>query len=168
MKKLLMVIPLVLLLYFTFGCQKGEEVAEEGLTKEEVNVVLGEVVKVYNNADMDACDKAYSTDLVYYDPLGGGEIVGIDAFKEMIRALHEERLSINVSFNETFINDDKFAFLCTVKETLLDGAKIESSAMGIVHMVNGKIVKATTYYDTKSVLEQMGFKIIPPEEPEKE
>ena len=29
MKKLLMVIPLVILLCFTFGCQQGEEVAEE-------------------------------------------------------------------------------------------------------------------------------------------
>jgi len=34
MKKLLMVIPLVILLCFTFGCQQGEEPAEE--TKEEV------------------------------------------------------------------------------------------------------------------------------------
>ena len=29
MKKLLTVIPLVILFCFTFGCQKGEEVAEE-------------------------------------------------------------------------------------------------------------------------------------------
>ncbi len=29
MKKLLMIIPLVILLWFTFGCQQGEEVAEE-------------------------------------------------------------------------------------------------------------------------------------------
>ncbi len=34
MKKLLMIIPLVILLCFTFGCQQGEEVAEE--TKEEI------------------------------------------------------------------------------------------------------------------------------------
>ncbi|TET69109.1 MAG: hypothetical protein E3J56_10285, partial [Candidatus Aminicenantes bacterium] len=29
MKKLLMILPLVILLCFTFGCQQGEEVAEE-------------------------------------------------------------------------------------------------------------------------------------------
>jgi len=40
MKKLLMILPLVFLLCFTFGCQQGEEVAEEAmvaaLTEEDV------------------------------------------------------------------------------------------------------------------------------------
>ena len=36
MKKLLTIIPLVFLLCFTFGCQKGEEVAEEVKTEQEV------------------------------------------------------------------------------------------------------------------------------------
>jgi ketosteroid isomerase-like protein len=166
MKKLLMISPLVFLLCFAFSCQQAEEVAKEGLTEEEVNAILAEVVKVYNNADMEACDKVYSADLVYYDPLAGGEIVGIDAFKEMIRALHKERTIVNISIDETFIKGDKFAILCTVKETLLNGVEIESSAMVIVRIVDGKIAKATAYYDTKSVLEQMGFKIVPPEEPE--
>jgi hypothetical protein len=36
MKKLLLVIPLVILLCFTFGCQQGEEVAEEAIPDELV------------------------------------------------------------------------------------------------------------------------------------
>jgi ketosteroid isomerase-like protein len=43
MKKLLTIIPLVFLLCFTFGCQQGEEVAEEvepiGLTDEDVAAI---------------------------------------------------------------------------------------------------------------------------------
>ncbi len=38
MKKLLMVIPLVLLLCFTFGCQQGEEVAEEPVVDVEADI----------------------------------------------------------------------------------------------------------------------------------
>jgi len=165
MKKLLMILPLVLLLCFTFGCQKAEEVAEEGLTEEEVNVVVGEVIKIWNNADMAAVDKVYSSDIVYSDPLSG-EAGGIDAFKEMVQTAHKERTSINLSIDETFIKNDKLAALWTAKETLLNGAEIVVSGVSIVNTVNGKIVKETVYYDTKKVLEEMGFKIILPEEQE--
>jgi uncharacterized protein (TIGR02246 family) len=45
MRKLLIVIPLVFLLCFTFSCQKGEEVAEKGITEEEVNAINKEVLE---------------------------------------------------------------------------------------------------------------------------
>ncbi|NIM59869.1 MAG: hypothetical protein GTO16_13160, partial [Candidatus Aminicenantes bacterium] len=38
MKKLLSVIPLVILLCFTFGCQQGEEVAEEPVVDVEADI----------------------------------------------------------------------------------------------------------------------------------
>jgi proline iminopeptidase len=41
MKKLFMVLPLVLLLCFTFGCQKGEEVAEEPVVDVEADIEEG-------------------------------------------------------------------------------------------------------------------------------
>ena len=167
MKKLFMLLPLVFLLCVTFSCQQGEEVAEEGLTEEDVNVMIGDILKIWNNADMDAVDRVYSVDIVYSDPLQG-DTVGIDAFKEMIRTVQKERTSINLSVDETFIKNDKLAALWTAKETLLSGAEIELSGMTIVHTVDGKAVKEILYYDTKKLLEQMGFKIIPPEEPEKQ
>ncbi len=161
------IIPLALILSLTFSCQKPtEEAVEEGLTEEEVNAIMGEGVKVYNNADMDACDKVFSADYVEHDPLEG-EIVGIDAFKESIRALHEENSSINLSIDETFIKGDKVAALWTWKVTTINGAEIEISGVNIVRIVDGKLAESSYYYDTKNLLEQMGFKIIPPEEPEK-
>jgi len=165
-KKLFMVIPLVFLLCFTFGCQQAEEVAEEGLTEEEANAIMGEVLKVYNNADMDACDKVFSADYVDNDPLEG-ETVGIDAFKKKIRATHEEYSSFNLSFDESFVKDDKFAVLWAINETHISGAEIENSGVAIGSIVDGKITEVTYYYDTKNMLEQMGFKIVPPKEPEK-
>jgi len=161
------IIPLALILCLTFGCQKPtEEAVEEGLTEEEVNAIMGEVVKVYNNADMDACDKVFSADYVEHDPLEGDR-VGIDAFKESIRATHEEYSSVNLSIDETFIKGDKVAVLWTWKVTHISGAEIEISGVNIVRVVDGKLAESNYYYDTKKVLEQMGFKIIPPEELEK-
>lgn len=165
MKKLFTILPLAILLCFTFACQQGEEKAEEGLSEEQVNALIGEVLKAWNNADMDACAKAYSPDIVFSDPLLG-EIVGIDAFKEMIQGLHDERTSFNLSIDEIFIKGDKLAALWTDKETLLSGVEIETSGVSITNIKDGKIAKEILYFDTKKMLEQMGFKIIPPEEKE--
>lgn len=166
MKKLFIVVPLVFLLCFAFSCQQPtEEAAEGGLTEEEVNATVEEILKIWNNADMDAIDKVYSPDIVYSDPLQG-DTVGIDAFKEMVQTLHKERESIQLFIDETFVKNDKLAALWTAKETLLSGEELNISGVSIVHIVDGKAVKETLYYDTKKVLEQMGFKIIPPEKPE--
>jgi len=166
MKKLLMVIPLVFLICFAFGCQKDEEVAEGGLTEEEVNAIIGEVLKAWNNADMDACANAYSTDVVFSNPLQG-ETIGLDAFKEMIRSYHDERASFNLSIDEMFTKNDKFAVLWSTNETLMSGAEMKVSGMSTGRFEEGKIAEETLYFDTKKVLEHMGFKVIPPEEPEK-
>ena len=166
MKKLFMVIPLVFLLCFTFGCQQGEEVAEEGLTEEEVDVLMAEVVKAYNNADMEACDRVFSADYVEHDPLSG-DTIGLDAFKERIRTSHEMYSSIDLSIHENFIKGDKVAVLATWKVTHISGAEIELSVVNIMRIEDGKFVESTYYYDTKKELEQWGYKIIPPEEQEK-
>jgi len=52
MKKLLMVIPLVLLLCFTFSCQKGEEVAEEpAVDAEAIKSLIDDYSKAWNEGD---------------------------------------------------------------------------------------------------------------------
>jgi len=58
MKKLLMVIPLVFLLCFTFGCQQGEEVAEEPTVDVEADVeaikgMVDEWMALYNAGDFE-------------------------------------------------------------------------------------------------------------------
>jgi uncharacterized protein (TIGR02246 family) len=58
MKKLLMILPMVFLLCFTFGCQKAEEVAEEPVVDVEADVevlknMLDEWMALYNAGDLE-------------------------------------------------------------------------------------------------------------------
>ena len=58
MKKIFVVIPLVFLFCFAFGCQQGEEVAEEPVVEVEVDVatlknMLDEWVVLYNAGDFE-------------------------------------------------------------------------------------------------------------------
>jgi ketosteroid isomerase-like protein len=73
MKKLLMIIPLVILLCFTFGCQKAEEVAEEPMVDVEADV---EKIKTWFEnekmavleADVNAEMELYTEDTVWMPP----------------------------------------------------------------------------------------------------
>ena len=75
MKKLLMVLPLVFLLCFTFCCQQGEEVAEEvgvaPLSDEDVAAIkaLGPALdKAALAGDWDAVDALFTEDVVMMGP----------------------------------------------------------------------------------------------------
>ena len=166
MKKLCIILPLVFLLCLIFSCQKAEEVTEEGLTEEEVNAIMEDALKVWNNADMDAVDRVYSADYVEHDPMRG-DTIGLDAFKELLTSYYENYSSMDLSINETFIKNDKVAGLWTWKATHISGAEIDISVVTIMRIEDGKIAELTYYYDTLKEAEQMGYKIIPPEKQEK-
>ncbi len=75
MKKLLMIIPLVILLCFTFGCQQGEEVTEEAgvkaLSDEDVAAIkaLGPALdKSALAGDWDAVGSLFTEDVVMMGP----------------------------------------------------------------------------------------------------
>jgi len=73
MKKLLMVIPLVFLLCFTFSCQKAEEVAEEPAVdvEAEEKAVLkadGDWLKSVSDRDIERVLEYYADDAVWLVP----------------------------------------------------------------------------------------------------
>jgi ketosteroid isomerase-like protein len=88
MKKLFMVLQLVLLLCFTFGCQQGEEVAEEPVVDVEAEV---EAIKVWfdqylssvNAGDVDNLIALYAENTVIL-PSNGSIVEGRDAFRQWI------------------------------------------------------------------------------------
>ncbi len=75
MKKLLMIIPLVILLCFTFGCQQGEEVAEEvgvkALSDDDVAAIKAsteEFIQAVRSGDSAAFAAMYTEDAVFMPP----------------------------------------------------------------------------------------------------
>ena len=73
MKKLLTIIPLVILLCFAFGCQQGEEVAEEPVVdvaaeKEAVLKVLEMTADAEKRQDADAAVEFFTDDVIVQAP----------------------------------------------------------------------------------------------------
>ena len=65
MKKLLMVIPLVILLCFTFSCQQGEEVAEERAVDVEADVKALKALSDEYDVSLNAGDAEKLVSLYY-------------------------------------------------------------------------------------------------------
>jgi len=105
MKKLLMVIPLVILLCFTFGCQQGEEVAEEvgvkALSNEDVAAIketIQALVKASLAGDWDSFFATFTEDVVWMWP-NQPATEGLQALKERpswVRAVEQEMSAIDI------------------------------------------------------------------------
>ena len=70
MKKLLMVIPLVILLCFTFGCQAYEEKPTVDIEAdvEAIKSLSDEIMKAYNEGDLEALTAIVAEDVVFMPP----------------------------------------------------------------------------------------------------
>jgi len=106
MKKLLLILPLVFLLCFTFGCQQAEEVAEEPgvkpLTDEDVAAIkaLGPAI---NEASLignwDSFFMMFTENMLMMIP-NMPAIKGREAYKELIMSMGVKFTEANYQFNE--------------------------------------------------------------------
>ncbi|HDZ27582.1 hypothetical protein LCGC14_0447640 [marine sediment metagenome] len=111
MNKLLMVIPLVILLCFAFGCQQGEEIAEEagiaGLSDEDVAAIKtanDAYVQAALEGGMEATTEFYTEDTIMV-VAGGPMIQGREALKEERKALSKASATVT-AFNQTIVKID--------------------------------------------------------------
>ena len=107
MKKLLLVIPLVILLCFAFGCQQGEEAAEEPAVdveadKEAIKKITDDFNAALNAGDIDKLVSLFTDDAVRIPP-NEPALIG----KEAIRGLFQQQLDQFTVQNEGVIVDLK-------------------------------------------------------------
>ena len=105
MKKLLMILPLVILLCFTFSCQQGEEVAEEPVVDVEADVAT---IKAFfapyspaiNSGDLDGWISLFTDDAIFMPP-DSVILKGKEAGREFARPFYEQLdMEISISIDE--------------------------------------------------------------------
>jgi steroid delta-isomerase-like uncharacterized protein len=175
MKKLLMIIPLVILFCFTFSCQ---EQAEEGITEEEA-IAIGDVyVKARNEVNLALLDEIYAPDVVVHDCSSPEDIIGLEALKKYYSYTHRALPDLYATIDETIVKGDKIVWVWTFSATntgpfhtpLGDipatGRKVQFSGVAIDRVDEGKLVEEWVYFNVLQVLQQLGFTITPPQPPE--
>jgi len=102
MKKLLMVLPLVFLLCFTFSCQKSEEVAEEPVVDinadvEAIKALFAHNSSVINSGDLEGWIDQFTEDAIFMPP-NSAVLKGKEAGREFARPWYEQ---LNMEFDLT-------------------------------------------------------------------
>jgi len=179
MKKLIL-IPLVLLLCFTFSCQKQvTEEVPEGITEEEAKAFMDAILEIWNEGNLDLVDEFYSADYVRHYVDIYEDIVGIDAYKQWIANTRTIFPDFNVTQEgEMIAKGDKIISRWIVEGTNSGplntpfgsfpstGKKARFYGVFIIHIVDGKIAEEWLYFNQASLLQQLGFTLTPPQPPE--
>ena len=171
MKKLLMTIPLVILLCFTFSCQKQ---VEEGLTEEKAKAITDQVLKIWNEGDLAKADELYGPEYVRHHPTPSVN-ASLDDLKNMVISLRTSFPDCTFTFDDILVKGDKIVTFATFSGTNtgpLDdlpttGKKVRVSGVYIYYIVNGKIAEEWTFFNLLDYYQQLGYTLTPPGPPEK-
>ena len=171
MKKFLMIIPLVILLCFTFGCQQGEDVSNEEELRE---IVLRVIEEAWNQGKMEVLDEHFSPEYVYHR-FPFPDVEGLEAYKQYIADTRNGYPDFKLTVEEMIIKGD----VAVVRGTFSGTNTGESPTLGIPatgkqvtfkwcsvsHRVNGKTAEEWNYVDWLGFMQQLGFTLTPPQPP---
>ena len=171
MKKLLLVLPLVFLLCFTFACQDKEAMAELEAMKaqaavEEQNIALVKRhYEAWNSGDAEALKEIFSPDYVYHS--GPGQEVSYEQMMEWLKPQMEAFPDRVFSVEDILSKGDKvvsrFIFKGTHEGDIeilpATGKKFEIFGIEIFRVENGKIVESWDLHDSLSMWLQLGIEL---------
>jgi len=172
MKKLFMVLPLVFLLCFTFGCQQQ---GEEELTLEDARAIIDNFLKFRNEGDLVSADKVMHPECVIRYPNLPEEIVGLEAYKEYDKMTRIAFPDFKMTIDDFFVKDDKIVLYWALDATNTGplmtpmgelpptNKKIRISGIAVSHIVDGKIKEDDAYFDMLNMMQQLGFTLTPPQ-----
>ncbi len=161
---------ILFLLCLTFRCQQQ---VEEGITEEEAKALVERDMEIYNEGNLTLLNEHINSNYVEHDAALPEDIVGIDAYKEYVTNLRTNYPDLNFTVEELIVKDDRIVWrwilTATNTGTTSDipptGKKMRIEGVGILRVVDGKIVERLPYYNEATMLRQLGFTITPPQEP---
>jgi steroid delta-isomerase-like uncharacterized protein len=165
------IIALVLLLGFTFNCQKQ---GAKGITEEEARVLLNRLMEIHNEGNLALAEEIFDPEVVLRYPILPEPLVGIDAFKTLMKNTAISFPDFNGEINELIVKGDKIWCRYTITGTntgpLGDlpptGKTFRITGLAVTRVVNGKIVEDETFWNVLDLYQQLGFTLTPPQPPE--
>ncbi len=177
MKKLLMIIPLVILLCFTFGCQNKEAMAEleefkaQAEVEEQNKELIKRMYEVINKGDIEAYAEMLAPEYVWYMPSRSTKPISREGTIEFVREARNAFLDCHWSLEDVIAEGDivlsRFIFRGThigeFQGIPATGNKVEMSGFMMTRIENGKCVEDKEEADTLGMMMQLGMELKPKE-----
>ena len=178
MKKFLMILSLVLVLCFVYGCQDKEAMAELEAMKAQAEVeeqnkeVIRNYLKEMDDGNFDSLYEAYAPDARLYYPSNSSEPMSIEQAIPMAKSFYAAFPDFSHSIEELIAVGDKVVLRAIDRGTHqgefngipATGETIEMGVIAIFHFKDGKIVEAREEGDMLGMMTQLGMELKPKEE----
>jgi steroid delta-isomerase-like uncharacterized protein len=159
-----------LILLMSFLILSCDQLFEEGITADEAKALVEKDQKIWNEGNMAMADEIIATDYVQRSTASSENLVGIDAFKELIINVRTQFPDFSITVEELIVKDDKIVWRWimtgtntgSVSDIPPTGKKMQCEGGGILHVVDGKIVERLIFYNEADMLTQLGYTITPP------
>ena len=179
MKKLLTIIPLVILLCFTFGCQDKaameelEEFRAQAALEEENKALVIRYTEAWESGNLEAIKEIFSPDFVWHAPVGLD--ISSEEYIESNRKNMEQRKvafpDMTIINEDVIVKGDKVITRYTLRGTHIGnvegipatGNKIEFSGIEIIRIENGKIAESWEENNLLRFYQQLGMELKPKE-----
>ena len=166
---LIPVIAFAVLVIFMAGCESQEKIKLE----EHKAYAQREIDEAYNKGNLDVLDEHYATDFIYHIP-PQPDIEGLEAYKKFVAGNRSGYPDIQITIEEIFAEGEIVAMRWTYRGTHTGdsptlgipptGKKVTFTGCTVTHWMDGKIVEVWNYVDYLGLIQQLGFKIVPPQE----
>jgi predicted ester cyclase len=178
MKKIFAIIPLVVLLCFSFGCQDKEAMAElEAFKAQEVQEgnnmeLVKRYVEAINQGNFEDFEELLSSDYAGHSPPGYPENISRDRLIENYKGVAKDFKSFAWEIEDLMAAGDKV--ICRVMvsgfyegslpDIKVTGEQISFSLIAIMRVEDGKIAEEWMIDDMLGLARQLGMELQPKEE----
>jgi len=177
MKNPILVVSLVLLLCFVFGCQNKAEKAElekfraQAQIEEQNMALYRKLIEELNKENIEFVREANAPDYVYYFPSANPKTMDTDEVIAMIKTNKEGFPDVNWNLEEQVAAGDVVISRLVVRGTNTaafqgmpaTGNKIELSVLNWCRLKDGKIVEEREEVDMLGLMQQLGMELKPKE-----
>ena len=179
MRKLLIIIPSIILLCFAFSCkQRPVEETEEQMTREEAKALLDNVLLIINEGQLDLIEKHYAPDLILKTSAMPQPSKGYEGLRTWLNNVSISAPDHHLTFNEIYV-DGNVIFTrwsgtgtntgpqsTPFGEIPATGKSFSNSGLSFYRIENGLISEMEVVFNALETLMQLGFRVIPPSEEE--
>ena len=159
---LIPVIALVALVVFMAGCEKKTE-KNKALTRRHFE-------EDWNQGKLDVIDEIFATDYVGHQP-GGTDIQGPEGLKQFVTMGRTAFPDIQFTVEDQIAEGDKVVIRWTLTGTHKGeymgipptGVQVRVTGISFFRIAGGKIVERWLNRDALGMMQQLGFKLVPPQ-----
>lgn len=177
MKNPLLVVSLVLVLCFVFGCQNKAEKAElekfrtQAKIEEQNKALVKRLIDELNRGNAEIVKELYAPDLKSYSPSGSTTPTSQNESFELTKAYFNAFPDLNQTIEELVASGEKVAVRFIARGTHkgdfqgipATGNKMELSGIVILHIKDGKIIEERQDTDSLGFMMQLGMELKPKE-----